>query len=469
VQEEYEEHEEEKKGERKKPQEEPSESDLSLNSVFPTVTDKIISDLPEFFSSGINLFESIRERDVFFFSLLSIVSGALPNVFSYYDNKEVYPNLFLMIVAPSASSKGAAVFAKEIGKVIHKHLEEVYKEELENYRSMIQDMGEQASEEDKANRPKRKLFFIPADSSSTSFLQLLKASDGRGVLFDTETDTLGMTLASDWGNYSHHLRKIFQHEDLSISRVGYDEVIEINEPKVSVVLSGTAGQIRKLIPDAENGLFSRFMFYAFNGEDKWKTRLLEEPSSQYKNSFKALKGKLLDLYKRLSGLDHDVQVYFTEAQIRRFDKFFLKLSTSYKIAQGDLMTPTIRRIGLINDRIATILTLTRYIDQDSIPERITCSDKDFSTALKIADILSDHSSLVLNLFPKDSPVSGMNDNKANFYKILPDEFPTQVAYDTGASIGILQKTVEKYLKIYIDKKILIRIRHGYYKKVYKNL
>ena len=39
------------------------------------------------------------------------------------------------------------------------------------------------------------------------------------------------------------------------------EYLEIDNPRVSVVLAGTPEQIRHLIPDAENGLLSRFIFY----------------------------------------------------------------------------------------------------------------------------------------------------------------------------------------------------------------
>ena len=39
------------------------------------------------------------------------------------------------------------------------------------------------------------------------------------------------------------------------------EYLEIDNPRVTVVLAGTPEQIRHLIPDAENGLLSRFIFY----------------------------------------------------------------------------------------------------------------------------------------------------------------------------------------------------------------
>ena len=81
-------------------------------------------------------------------------------------------------------------------------------------------------------------------------------------MFETEGDTITRMFKSDFGNYSEFFRCTFQNEtDRAKSRVTDSEFIEIVKPILSVVLAGTPQQINNLIPDAENGLFSRFMFY----------------------------------------------------------------------------------------------------------------------------------------------------------------------------------------------------------------
>jgi hypothetical protein len=44
----------------------------------------------------------------------------------------------------------------------------------------------------------------------------------------------------------------------------------MQNPRLSALLSGTPKQVSALIPNAENGLFSRFIFYFMNIKPVWK-------------------------------------------------------------------------------------------------------------------------------------------------------------------------------------------------------
>lgn len=100
------------------------------------------------------------------------------------------------------------------------------------------------------------MLFIPANSSSTGIAELLGANNGRGILFETEADTLSVTLKTDYGDYSELLRKAFHHESHSYYRRGNKEYLEIPEPKLSLLISGNYNHLVKHIPNAENGLFN---------------------------------------------------------------------------------------------------------------------------------------------------------------------------------------------------------------------
>ena len=65
------------------------------------------------------------------------------------------------------------------------------------------------------------------------------------------------------------LRKAFHHEPISYSRKTNKEWVEIKKPRLSVALAGTPGQVENLIKSAEDGLFSRFIFYTFKSEIVW--------------------------------------------------------------------------------------------------------------------------------------------------------------------------------------------------------
>lgn len=49
-----------------------------------------------------------------------------------------------------------------------------------------------------------------------------------------------------------------------------NEFTRVNTPSLSIALTGTPNQVTGLIASSEDGLFSRFLFYAFKVELRWK-------------------------------------------------------------------------------------------------------------------------------------------------------------------------------------------------------
>src|SRR5690554_8206625 len=101
-------------------------------------------------------------------------------------------------------------------------------------------------------------------------MQILQDNDGRGIICETEADAMSGANKQDWGNYSHIMRAAFHHEKISAARKTNRELLEIKHPQLAVALSGTPAQVPKLIASAEDGLFSRFIFYAFKNEIVWQ-------------------------------------------------------------------------------------------------------------------------------------------------------------------------------------------------------
>lgn len=59
------------------------------------------------------------------------------------------------------------------------------------------------------------MLIIPANSSATSVYQILSDNGGNALMLETEGDTLANVFASDYGNFSDGLRKVFHHEPIS--------------------------------------------------------------------------------------------------------------------------------------------------------------------------------------------------------------------------------------------------------------
>ncbi len=72
------------------------------------------------------------------------------------------------------------------------------------------------------------------------------------------------------------------------------------EPHISALLSGTPGQIRKLIPDSENGLFSRFMYYHLPMKPDWNDVFADLSDASLDDAYAALGRDWNDVYQRIS-------------------------------------------------------------------------------------------------------------------------------------------------------------------------
>lgn len=71
---------------------------------------------------------------------------------------------------------------------------------------------------DKPQEPTLKMLVIPANNSATGLFQILNDNDGKGLIFETEGDTLAQTFKSEHGNYSDGFRKAFHHETITYNR-----------------------------------------------------------------------------------------------------------------------------------------------------------------------------------------------------------------------------------------------------------
>ena len=68
------------------------------------------------------------------------------------------------------------------------------------------------------------------------------------------------------------MRKAFDHDGLSYNRRTDREYREVKKSYLAVLLSGTPAQVKPLIPSAENGLFSRQVFYYMPAIHYWQNQ-----------------------------------------------------------------------------------------------------------------------------------------------------------------------------------------------------
>jgi len=419
----------------------------------PTLPDAIFDTLPDFFQKVVAKAESKEERDILLMGTLGALSVCLHKVYGIYDGNQVYPNIYLFITAQASAGKGRLVYCKRLIMPIHwdlrkqsKILQQAYETEMKEYnlaKGKNNDM-------EKPVKPPEKLLIIPANSSASGFFQLLSENEGSGLIFETEGDTLALAIKTDYGNYSDGLRKGTHHEMISYYRKTDREYKEIDEPCISLVLTGTPKQVSALIPNAENGLFSRFIFYHMNIKPFWKNVFASGNDNSLKEHFNILGQEFFTLHKALNE-NPAIQFCLTEEQQILFNAFFTQIQEKYLTLQGREYMATIRRLGLIAFRIAMIFTALRIPETGDFSERQFCTDIDFQNTLAMIKILVKHSSHVYVELPEDVNPTKPKDRKEQFLDKLPERFNRKDFIDLARSLTIPERTADRYITLFCDK------------------
>ena len=418
--------------------------------------------LPPIMNRILHNAKSDADADMMLLTAMASMSACLPNVQGLYDNRVVYPNLFLFISAPASAGKGRLMMAKKIVEPVHRELRQAYQDELAQFQQEMEEKGKTVNVD--IHVPQTMLF-MPANSSSTALYQTLHDCGGSGLIFETEADTLATSLKSDFGNFSDGLRKAFHHETISYSRRKDREYVEILTPRLSVVLAGTPRQIRNLIPDAENGLFSRFIMYRAELKMEWNDVFARRSMSD-DEYYSALGSEFYALYSRLKALNYKMEFALTEEQESRFNAMFEKWQLEVTDEYGVGITPSVRRMGLIAYRMAMILSALRLDPRSTMPSTLVCNDTDFCFALDTVDVLLGHVADIYAEFPSvdEDEVVDLLPQEQIFLNALPQEFGSKEYQEISSKMYISCRTAQRYIQNFIKLNKITKIRRNKYEK-----
>ena len=375
----------------------------------PLIPAEVYDALPVFLKQCCQAFPTERERDVMLIGTLGVLSGCFPCLYGYYDGARVGINLFVFIVAPAASGKGAMAWARRLAYPYHKRLIEASNRAKEEY-NLALDVHQQAKRQHKGSAPPTapppapyfKQLYLPANTSAAMLVKALSENEGRGVIAETEADTLSSALGQDWGNFSDLLRKAFHHEPYSSQRKSAGEYYEIEMPALSVVLSGTPDQVKRLIPSAEDGLFSRFLFYVFQAPHQWRD---VSPEGGRENLDDRFKGLSANVTRMMDASQQPLCIDLTTAQWKRLNQTHEEwLDGAIRVAGEDAGSVS-KRLGLISFRFMLLLTQLRIFELGLDPAgHHFCAEIDFETAISLTRVLRSHALAQLARMPTSSAI-----------------------------------------------------------------
>lgn len=436
----------------------------------PTFSQDLRGKLPKLLDEVAVNANSDEDADLLILGSIVSLSACLPHLSGVYGDRPVYPNLFLFVTAPASAGKGRMTLCRRLVQPIQKQMQFLYDEDMAKYRKAKAEYERRKKRDptlEPPDEPKRRTLIIPANSSATMVYQILSENEGCGLMFETEGDTLANVFASDYGNYSDGFRKAFHHEPISYTRRKDREFVELLQPKLSTVLSGTPRQIASLIPDTENGLFSRFIFYYLDFRLEWLNAFPQHrDGDNMDETFDRIGERILRLYQNLQ-MNAGIKFYFTASQKQDFNEYYRQTQLRYYHLFGDDIIASVRRLGLITYRIAMILSVLRMADELEFPAMLYCHDQDFRSSMAISRVLICHTARVYRELSNKEltrPAAERSDRQRQLRDALPDEFGTAEAIETAGKLGISQKSVERYLKDWRQAELIERVSHGHYRK-----
>lgn len=483
----------------------PSEPHLSVTGY--TFSDKLpLGDLPAFLAPIYEVHDNSVDRDKMLLGALNIISGLMGGangtadchcgIYGLYDARRVYAPLYNIVYGAAGSSKGEIAFCKRIAAPVKQEMRRQYEYEKQQYEQQMAQYEAQGKGKAKADRgeaPKEPPYrdpFVPGNSSSSAVYRAMDANGGWGMMFETEADTVSAMIASDYGNYSDLMRKAHHHEPISMNRVTDRIHIDIDEPKLSVFLTCTPGQLSALFTASsfENGLGSRILFYEMPEEKATFHDVFARKDEPLEETYRRMGDAFLPLYHELRERKNSpLQFVMSSAQQQQFLAAFGSMLHEQSGMLGSGITAFIYRLALEGFRYAMVLTALRRLSEwTAIPvtqkeggifrpdERaLVCDDRDFRSAMTIVGSLVNHTTRVYAVLAKenDNPFAkigvSLSAEEQRVYRSLPEtEFKTSdfkaVAQRVDIPLRSAERMLSKFCNVY---RIISPVRYGFYRKV----
>lgn len=294
-------------------------------------------------------------------------------------------------------------------------------------------------------------------------IQQIAENNGEMVVLIMETEIDGLTNMMGnlkfGGDNSMIFRKAFHNETISQMRKGNSEHLIANNPKLSILLTGTPSQVSRLFKSNNDGTFSRYAICSSNTEDKWKDVKPCEECHPLDESF----DQLGEIYYAafLHFLDRELEVKFTDDQWSAMDSYGPSWHSISQVLGGENATSIAKRHVNMLARVAATYTAIRSFEEKNELGCIYCNDVDFMNAFWLIEQSFQNA---LKLF-KELPVEKQEASKEDgLFELLPTNFKLAEVAPLRSRLKVSEKTMERMLKNLVESKKLLHPRKGYYEK-----
>lgn len=405
--------------------------------------------LPESVQQMVALASTPEEQDIILMATLAAASACVPNLYFTYGptGKKYYANLQCFILAAAASGKGIANQALEMVRVID-----------EQYPMLI-----------------------AGDSTLPAFYKALEEQGGCGYMHESEGSVITDIWKNSAANYNTALRKAAEHEPISRNRV--KGASEIKNPRLSMLLTGTFGQYKALVPSVENGYFSRLLTVVIRGTNPFDKRYVSSKGGQSVIP-KQVGLRLLRTYEQLMNAG-EREWSLTNAQKERLGEH---LETEYGTLiglLGDNFHSAVVRMAVQIERMAMVLTAMRgnmpeynsgimdgggsRLPDGTTNERIHCKEEDYEAAEMIGNKMLLHMAAAYRMIDGDAQDVVPEIKPLDQRKVLFEQLKTEYSHgdlaEEAKRQGVSKRTVERWNLSWIEIGLVEKTNHGQYRKV----
>ncbi|WP_303209219.1 DUF3987 domain-containing protein [Bacteroides oleiciplenus] len=414
---------------------------------------------------------SDAQRDILLLGAFTTLGSTMGwHVRCAYGGKMISPCLQTFVSALSASGKGVLSLVRLLVEPFH---DEIRKEALEKMACYLREkakydaLGKERAKAEVPVMPPNKMFLISGNNTGTGILQNLMDSDGTGLICESEADTISSAIGSDYGHWSDTLRKAFDHDRLAYNRRTDREYREVKKTYLSVLVSGTPSQVKSLIPSAENGLFSRKIFYYMPAIQHWQDQFdrndrdLEETFIQMGMEWKE---KLKTIF--MGGI---FTLHLSDGQKEEFNRLFSQLFTRSEVTNGNEMSGSIARLAINICRIMEVVAMLRVLESgdiatsphlspdpgtsaDNLKDHIislwnlAITDEDFHAVLSMAECLYRHATHILSFLPATEVTRRSNADRDALMECMERQFTRTEFLKKAEEMGIKPATAATWLK-----------------------
>ena len=427
--------------------------------------------------------DNAEQRDILLLTALTALGATLgKTVRCLYGMHWIYPCIQLFVIAPPASGKGIMAWLRKFIEPIHREIRQQVDLAMKQYRQDLaayHALGKEKAKMEMPQMPKNSMFIISGNNTGTGILQNIIDSDGTGIIFETEADTITTAIGGDYGHWSDTLRNAFDHAGLSFNRRTDNEYRECDSTFLSMVLSGTPGQVAPLIPSGENGLFSREVFYYKSQIREWIDQFsVDEVDAEKEFHQMGYEWKATIDQLKCRGT---ITLRLDERQQAAFNDSFVRLFLRARQSNGQEMNSSVVRLAINLVRFMEVVAMLRALEQpelllpaqginsDNLKDKIIggwelhITDDDFAALLTMAEPLYLHATHILSFLPTGEITSRGLSEKDSLLSSMPDEFTTVQWMETAEHANIPKNTAKTWLRRLCDSGALL---HGEHKGIY---